>query len=284
MYIHVQLIYLQGLTETCALLAVQDLKDLRPGIAGVPTPSVEIKLRSVPEINDKTGVPYLNSDTRDVDGNKVFGRGEILAKGMSVALGYYRMPEKTKEVFGEDGFFSTGDIGQFMEDGSIRIVDRVKNLVKLKGGEYIAIENMEMTYGNSSFVDAIAGGICCYGDGDMDRPVALMQLNEVVAMSWAKDNGIDGDFDTVKKSKELNDAVLKDMHNEGKKGGLSRLEKLAAVTFLGEAWTPENGCLTAANKLQRRTVVEVFKDEFEALKVKGVFQTSSSSMFNDMKV
>jgi len=273
-----------GLTETCALLAIQDLKDLRPGIAGVPTPSVEIKLRSVPEINDKTGVPYLNTDTRDVDGNKVYGRGEILTKGMSVALGYYRMPEKTKEVFGEDGFFSTGDIGQFMEDGSIRIVDRVKNLVKLKGGEYIAIENMEMIYGNSSFVDAIAGGICCYGDGDMDRPVALMQLNEVVAMSWAKDNGVNGDFDTVKKSKELNDAVLKDMHNEGKKGGLSRLEKLAAVTFLGEAWTPENGCLTAANKLQRRTVVEVFKDEFEALKEKGIFQTSSSSMFNDMKV
>ena len=54
----------------------------------------------------------------------------------------------------KDGFFHTGDIGQFMEDGSLRIVDRKKNLVKLKGGEYIAIENMEMAYGNSSFVDA----------------------------------------------------------------------------------------------------------------------------------
>lgn len=247
------------------------MADLRPGICGVPIPSVEVKLRSVPDINDKTGAPYLKTDTRDVDGNKICGRGEILVKGNSVSLGYYRMPEKTKEVFGEDGFFSTGDIGQFMEDGSIRIVDRVKNLVKLKGGEYIAIENMEMTYGNSSFVDAIAGGICCYGDGDMDRPVALMQLNEVVAMNWAKENGVSGDFDTVKKSKELNAAVLKDMHNEGKKGGLSHLEKLVAITFLGEPWTPENGCLTAANKLQRRAVVEMFKDEYEAVKAKGMF-------------
>jgi len=260
-----------GLTETCAGLTIQDMYDLRPGIAGMPIPSVEVKLRSVPDINDKAGVPYLNTDTRDVDGNKVFGRGEVLVKGNSVSLGYYRMPDKTKEVFGADGFFSTGDIGQFMEDGSIRIVDRVKNLVKLKGGEYIAIENMEMTYGNSSFVDAISGGICCYGDGDMDRPVALMQLNEVVAMNWAKENGVSGDFETVRKSKELNAAVLNDMHNEGKKGGLSRLEKLVAVTFLSEPWTPENGCLTAANKLQRRAVVEMFKDEFEAVKAKGIF-------------
>ena len=86
-----------------------------------------------------------------------------------------------------DGWFHSGDIGQYMSDGSIRIVDRKKNLVKLKGGEYIALEKMEMTYGNSSFVDAVHGGICCYGDHELDRPVALMQVNEVVAMKWAKD-------------------------------------------------------------------------------------------------
>jgi long-chain acyl-CoA synthetase len=181
------------------------------------------------------------------------------------------MPDKTKEVYRDDGFFHTGDIGQFMEDGSLRIVDRVKNLVKLKGGEYVAIENMEMVYGNSSFVDAIAGGICCYGDGDMDRPIALMQLNEAVAMQWAKNNGVSGDFDTVKESKELNDAVLADMKKEAAKGKLSHLEKLVAICFLTEPWTPENGCLTAANKLQRRVVVEKFEKEFEATKAKGVF-------------
>merc|ERR1712038_1591540 len=170
---------------------------------------------------------------------------------------------ETKEVYDEDGFFHTGDIGQFMNDGSIRIVDRVKNLVKLKGGEYIAVENMEMAYGNSGFVDAIAGGICCYGDGDMDRPIAMMQLNEVVAMQWAKDNGVSGDFEAVKKSKGLYDAVLVDMKKEAAKGGLSHLEKIVAVAFLTDPWTPENGCLTAANKLQRRVVIETFSKEFE---------------------
>ena len=262
---------MQGLTETCAGLTIQAIDDLRPGIAGLPIPSVEVKLLSVTEINDKGGAPYLSTDTHDVNGNKVFGRGEVLTRGASVSLGYYMMPDKTKEVFDDDGWFHTGDIGQFMEDGSIRIVDRVKNLVKLKGGEYIAVENMEMTYGNSAFVDAVAGGICCYGDGEMDRPIALMQLNEPIAMKWAKDNGVSGDYDAVKNSKELYDAVLADMKKEGAKAGLSHLEKLVAIAFLTEHWTPENGCLTAANKLQRRVVVETFSKEFEETRKKGIF-------------
>jgi len=260
-----------GLTETNAGLTIQDPTDLRSGIAGAPIPSCEIKLLSVPDINDKAGLPYLSTDTRDVDGNVIFGRGEILAKGPSISLGYYMMPEKTKEVFRDDGFFHTGDIGQFMEDGSLKIVDRVKNLVKLKGGEYIAIENMEMTYGNSKFVDAINGGICVYGDGDMDRPIALLQLSEPNAMAWAKENNVSGDFATVKESKELYEAVLADMRNEHAKAGLSHLEKLVALSFLTDPWTPENGCLTAANKLQRREVISQFSKEFEETKAKGIF-------------
>jgi len=260
-----------GLTETCAGLSVQAMEDLRSGIVGSPNITCEVRLTSCTEIKDKNGAPYLSTDTKDTSGNQVFGRGEIQIKGNNVSLGYYKMQEKTDEVFGKDGFFSTGDIGQFMSDGSLRIVDRVKNLVKLKGGEYIAIENMEMVYGNSSFVDAVSGGICVYGDGDMDRAIALMQLNEPIAMAWAKDNGVAGTFQEVMASKELNDAVLKDMNKEGVKGGLSRLEKLIAVKFLTSPWTPENGCLTAANKLERRKVVETFSEEFEATKVKGIF-------------
>jgi len=144
-------------------------------------------------------------------------------------------------------------------------------LVKLKGGEYIAVENMEMSYGNSSFVDAINGGICCYGDGDMDRPVALMQLNEPIVMAWAAKNGIGGEWATVKDDANVYKAVLADLQAEGKKAGLSNLEKLVAVTFLTEPWTPENGCLTAANKLQRRVVIDTFSKEFEAVRVKGIF-------------
>jgi len=181
------------------------------------------------------------------------------------------MQEKTDEVYGKDGFFSTGDIGQFMSDGSISIVDRLKNLIKLKGGEYIAIENMEMVYGNSSYVDALAGGICCYGDGDMDRPVALVQVNKRAVTQWASDHGVPGDFEKILASKDVHDAVLKDLQKEGVKGGLSRLEKLQAVCLLSDPWTTDNGCLTAANKLERRKVVDSCTKEFEAVRNKGIF-------------
>ena len=138
-----------GLTETCAGLSVQDPADLRCGIAGVPIAACEVKLESCEEILDKNKNPYMVADRVDTHGNAVYGRGEILVRGNNITKGYYMMPEKTAEEWEADGFFHTGDIGQFMNDGSLRIVDRKKNLVKLKGGEYIAIENMEMCYGNS---------------------------------------------------------------------------------------------------------------------------------------
>jgi long-chain acyl-CoA synthetase len=158
-----------------------------------------------------------------------------------------------------------------MSDGSVRIVDRKKNLVKLKGGEYIALERMETTYFNSSFVDTVHGGICCYGDHEMDRPVALMQVNEVVAMKWAKENGISDDFEILLKSDALHKVVLADMAKEHAKSDLSHLEKLVGVALLHSPWTPENGCLTAANKLQRRVVIEQFEKEFLEVKKKGIF-------------
>jgi long-chain acyl-CoA synthetase len=167
----------------------------------------------------------------------------------------------------KDGWFFTGDIGQFMSDGSLRIVDRKKNLVKLKGGEYIALEKMEMTFGNSTFADAI----CCYGDGDMDRPVALVQLNKSAVMKWAAEKGMSGDVDLLKGSNDLYHAVLNDMHKEHAKSDLSHLEKLVGVTLLASPWTPENGCLTAANKLQRRVIIQQFQKEFHEVKKKGIF-------------
>ena len=148
---------------------------------------------------------------------------------------------------------------------------RKKNLVKLKSGEYVALEKMEMIYGNSVFVDAVAGGICCYGDGDMDRCVALLQLAEPAAMKWAKANGVEGDFEKVKKSKEMYNAVMDSFKNEHGDSDLSHIEKLTAVAVLDSPWTPENGCLTAANKLQRRKVIEDFATEFEEVKKKGIF-------------
>ena len=130
---------------------------------------------------------------------------------------------------------------------------------------------MEMVFGNSDFVDAVAGGITVYGDGDMDRPVALMQLKMEHTMAWAKANGIEGDFQSLLKNEKVYEAVMKDMTDQHKKSDLSHLEKLVAVSLLNDPWTPENGCLTAANKLQRKQVIQSFEKEFNELKPKGIF-------------
>jgi len=211
-------------------------------------------------------------DRKDVEGNPVLGRGEICVRGANIASGYYMMPDLTNEVFKDGRWFHTGDIGQFLADGSLQIVDRKKNLVKLKGGEYVALEQMEMVYGHSNFVDAVAGGICCYADGDLDRPVALLQLNASYAEKWAKKRGIEQDIETLKNSKQLYDAVLDSMNEEHAKSDLSHLEKLAGVALLTSHWTPDNGCLTAANKLHRHVIKEMFKKEFEEVKAKGIFK------------
>lgn len=259
-----------GLTETSAALSAQEPDDVRYGIAGAPAPGVEVKLESCADFIDKAGQAYLTTDRLDVEGDPIWGRGEILARGSPLSTGYYMMPEASKEVFLEDGWFRTGDIGQWTKDGSLKIVDRKKNLVKLKGGEYVALEKMEMVYGNSTFVDAVNGGICCYGDGDMDRPIALLQLREAAAKKWAKANGINKDFQELVKSPEMQQAVLKDMEQEFAKSDLSHLEKVAAVALLASPWTPENNCLTAASKLSRNYILREFEDDFSKVKPKGI--------------
>jgi long-chain acyl-CoA synthetase len=118
----------------------------------------------------------------------------------------------------------------------------------------------------------LLGGVCCYGDGDMDHHIALVQLNQVVVMNWAKEVGIADDFNIVKNSKELYAVIMKDLEREHKNASLGRNEKLIAIAFISDdPWTPENGCLTAANKLQRRAVVEKHDVIFQETRKKGIF-------------
>merc|ERR1712157_142935 len=132
---------------------------------------------------------------------------------------------KTAEVFTEDGWFRSGDVGVWRPDGQLQIVDRLKNLVKLKGGEYIAIEAMEKEYSTSAFVNGVHGGIMCYGDGDMDRPVALVQVNTVELEKWAAAQGLKyKDVDELCKLPAVEKAVLDSLVATGKAGDLAANE------------------------------------------------------------
>ena len=93
------------------------------------------------------------------------GQGEICIFGDNVMSGYYKSPEKTAETIDEEGWLHSGDIGEWLEDGSLHIIDRKKHIFKLAQGEYIAPEKIEIVYLMCSkimqvFVDGSSLEVC----------------------------------------------------------------------------------------------------------------------------
>jgi len=278
-----------ALTETTCAGTAQSDADSRDGIVGAPLPSVELKVESCNEVRDRDDKPYLSTDTHHHDGTPCIGRGEVCIRGHSVSQGYYaRGPEaevlkqKREVEFDSNGWFHTGDIGMVTPDGSIKLVDRLKNLIKLKGGEYIAVENMEKEFANCKYIDSVNGGIMVYGDGDMDRPVALCQANLVELKRYAKAQGIEyRDAEELCANPAVLSMVVSDLKEKAKKGNLSPIEIIIAVHLIsGEGektqksstspWTPENDFLTASNKLNRNPIKKHLAAILDPLRAKGV--------------
>ena len=93
------------------------MEDPTAGHVGGPFPCVKMRLRDIPEMD------YYSTDENP--------RGELCIKGSSVFPGYYKAPDKTKEAFDEEGWLRTGDVAMVFPNGSIKIIDRAKNIFKL---------------------------------------------------------------------------------------------------------------------------------------------------------
>jgi len=117
-----------GLTETTAMGALMDPLHWTDSALGDIASSIEIKLVDFPD----AGYFVTNKPPQ----------GEILIRGDSVIDQYYENEEETKEAITKDGWFRTGDIGEWDQNGHLRIIDRKKNLVKTLNGEYIALEKV----------------------------------------------------------------------------------------------------------------------------------------------
>ena len=210
---------------------------------GTLASSIEAKLVDFPDAG------YSTTNTPE--------QGEIWIRGDSVAEGYFRNDAETAEGF-EDGWFKSGDIGQWEANGHLTIIDRKKNLVKTLAGEYIALEKLESVYRSCTAVQ----NILVYADANQNKPVAIIVPNEHIVMKIAKDNGIAGDhIEQVVHDTKLTSIVLDQLLAQGKKGGLGGIELIQGVVMVEEEWTPQNGLVTSAQKLNRKGIVKAHQAE-----------------------
>ncbi|KAJ6108484.1 Long-chain-fatty-acid--CoA ligase 1 [Penicillium sp. IBT 18751x] len=235
-----------GLTETSAMGALNDPLAWNPDVLGDIPASVEIKLVDFPDAG------YLTKNNPP--------QGEIFIRGGSVTSGYFDNEEETKSALTEDGWFMTGDIGEFDSNGHLRIIDRKKNLVKTLNGEYIALEKLESVYRSCPVV----GNICVYAAEDQDKPIAIIVPVEHALKKIASENGIEGDtLETLVHNEKLQRLVLQQLQSSGRAGGLRGIEIISGVVLSDEEWTPHNGFMTAAQKLQRKKIVDTYKAEID---------------------
>ncbi|CAK0825469.1 unnamed protein product [Prorocentrum cordatum] len=220
-----------GCTETTGAMTIQEVvssdgrpQDLSAGRVGPVQPSAEIKLLSCAEMG------YLVTDDPP--------RGELLLSGHNVTqLGYYKMKEKTDEdlPIHADGqrWFHSGDIGCMMENGTVKIIDRKKDLIKLSGGEYVALGKVEAALKQVTGI----GAAVVFASPDKDHCVCIVSQPE---KGWKSVGGKPVEAELVK-------AIGESLRTQK----LAKFEIPTKVKVDEEIWTPDNGLVTASMKLQR---------------------------------
>jgi long-chain acyl-CoA synthetase len=238
-----------GLTETVANTTVVSPADFELGVQGALSGSIQVKLVDVPDAG------YKAEDNQ----------GEIWIKGYPVMPEYFKNEQETNAAFDPEGWFKTGDIGEWTSTGQLKIIDRKKNLVKTLNGEYIALEKLESVYRSNHYV----ANICCYADDSHSKPIAIVFPNEVGIRQFALEHKfIKNEHDDLHKilhDTKFCDQVHKSLVSTAKAQGLSGIEVIAGLVFVDEEWTPQNGFVTSAQKLQRKKILEASKTEVEQL-------------------
>lgn len=217
-----------GLTETTAMGTLQNPMEWTADAIGAMPASVEAKLVDFPDAG------YHAT-------NKPHPQGEIWLRGPSLMEGYYKNDKETSEAMTSDGWFKTGDIGEWDRNGHLKIIDRKKNLIKTLNGEYIALEKLESIYRSASVV----ANICVYADDSKAKPIAIIVPAEPALKKLAASVGIDGaSLEELVHNKKVQSAVLRELQTAGRNGGLTGIEIIEGVVVSDEEWTPQNVSLT----------------------------------------
>lgn len=216
-----------GLTETSPVITVNDMRDgnFRIGTVGKVINNVEVKIAE---------------------------DGEILVKGPNVMQGYYKDPEKTAEAL-QGGYFHTGDIGEFDDDGFLRITDRKKEMFKTSGGKYVAPQLLENQFKQSRFIEQIM----VIGDGEK-MPAALVQPNFEFIADWAErhNTNVGNTPAEIAANQQVIDRIAKEIETHNAKFG--KWEQVKRFELTPEVWSIDGGHLTPTMKMKRKIIKEKY--------------------------
>ena len=220
-----------GLTETSPVITVNRRERFRFGTVGIPVRGVDVKIAD---------------------------DGEILCRGHNVMKGYFGNEAATDEAI-VDGWFHTGDVGGFDEDGFLRITDRKKDLLVTAGGKNVAPQPIEGSLKSSVYIAELV----MVGDG---KPYlsALVAPDFEQLGRWCEAEGIPADSPETMAADERVQAHL--MAEIGRLSeGLASFEQVKKIAVVTAAFTIESGELTPTMKVKRRVVAERYADLIESL-------------------
>jgi len=229
----VPLAELWGLSETTGVGSCNLPGAIRLGTVGPAAPGVELKLAE---------------------------DGEVLMRGGTVMAGYRNDPEKTAEAIDSEGWLHTGDVGEFDDDGYLRIIDRKKELIINAAGKNMSPANIEAKIKAAS---PLIGQVCAVGD---NRPynVALIVLDADFAPVFAQRHGIE---ETSLEKLAEEPAIRAEIEAAVERGnaGLSRVEQVKRFALVPGEWSPGGDELTPTMKLKRRPIERKYEAEIEGL-------------------
>lgn len=221
-----------GLTETAAVATVGRPATLRAGTVGEPQPGAELTIAD---------------------------DGEVLVRGPMIMRGYRNRPEATEEVFVGDGWFATGDIGEFDDQGRLKITDRKKDLFKTSGGKYIAPSNIESQF---KAICGLASNIVVHAN-NRKFVSAIVTLDPDAAAMWANARSKPTDLASLSKDPEMLQTIQDSITELN--GRLNHWENVQKFILLPRDFTVDEGELTPSLKVKRKVIEERNKDALDAL-------------------
>nr|MDQ3392784.1 long-chain fatty acid--CoA ligase [Bacteroidota bacterium] len=221
-----------GLTETSPAISISTPEDVVLGTAGRPVEGVSVKIAE---------------------------DGEILVKGPNVMKGYYNNPELTREVIDGEGWFHTGDLGEIVQGGYLKIKDRKKEIFQTSAGRSIAPQALEKKFKESDLVEQIM----IIGENELFTSALIVPGKEAVEILCKQHKIPYTTMQEILKNPEVKQHFIHELekHNET----CSQFEKIKKFLIIPESWGIQTGELTPTLKIKRKYILEKYHDQIAGL-------------------